>query len=121
MRHGHRSHIPIARGVTADVAIPNCASPQPLRQSRQLEDAAACTGCISLAAAAGPSLQDAGAAMETAAAAAGERGRDLARGSTPAHATAAECLAEAAEGLSAAASGLRTAGERLEAGTAGPA
>ena len=86
----------------------------------ELEDAASVTGCISLAAAAGPNLQAAADALSGTASALAERGADLDSGPSAAHQTAGMRLGEAANAIGAAAAGLRAAGEQLEQGTAGP-
>lgn len=83
----------------------------------QLEDASEVTGCISLAAAAGPNLQDAATGLDEVASAFGTRAEDLAGASTPAYEAASKAMREAAEAMMAAASSLREAGVQLENGT----
>lgn len=82
----------------------------------ELEEASTVTGCISLAAAAGPNLQAAGDAL----AAAGEsflaHGDGLRDGATAAHAEAGRRFAEAAAAMSSAGAAVRSTGEKLEAG-----
>ena len=86
----------------------------------ELEDASTVTGCIALAAAAGPNLIAAGEALADAASAIRGRGVDLANGASAAHVTAGEELSAAAGFMEASAAQLCTGGEQLEAGTAGP-
>ena len=88
--------------------------------AEELEDASSCTGCISLAAAAGPNLRAAGEALSGAAEAVATRAAGLEGAPTLAIQTAGVALSEAAVALREAANGLDEAGGRLETGTAGP-
>lgn len=89
-----------------------------LEAATQLEDASEVTGCISLAAAAGPNLQDAATGLDEVASAFATRAEDLAGASAPAHEVAtSEVMREAATAMMAAASSLREAGMQLENGT----
>lgn len=80
----------------------------------ELEDASNVTGCMSLAAAAGPNVAAAADHLAEAATAVESRGESLASGPTAAHVTAGAALREAAEAIEGAARGVREAGERLE-------
>ena len=85
--------------------------------SGECEDAASCTGCISLAAAAGPNLQAAGELIADAGAALRAHGEGLLfSGATGAHTEAGRQMVAAGEATAEAARELRDAGVRLEGG-----
>ena len=82
----------------------------------ELEDASCVTGCIALAAAAGPNLQEAAAGVNLASIWLGSRSEALDTGCTPAHRAAGECMSAAALAMKEAARSLHDAGARLESG-----
>ena len=85
----------------------------------ELDDASCVTGCISLAAAAGPNLQVAGALLASVGEVLGAHGEGLlGAGTTPAHVEAGERLCAAGEETTRAGEHLTEAGRRLEAGEA---
>ena len=85
-----------------------------LAAAAELEDASCVTGCISLAAAAGPNLRAAGEALQEGSGTLRGRADDLASGPTAAHAEASESLRGAADALDAAGLCLVEAGDALE-------
>lgn len=87
-----------------------------LSAASELEDASTCTGCISLAAAAGPNLSEAGVHLKDAAALLRSRSSEMAAGATSAHGAAGSHLEEAADALHESGVALAQAGEQLEAG-----
>lgn len=82
----------------------------------ELEDASAVSGCISLAAAAGPSVHASGEAMLQGSRALLEQAEALSAGPTPAHAEGGRRLADAGMELEIAATSLCEAGNALEEG-----
>ena len=85
----------------------------------ELEDASCVTGCIALAAAAGPNLQEAAAGVNLASIWLGSRSEALDTGCTPAHRAAGDCMSAAALAMKEAARSLHDAGARLESGELG--
>ena len=85
--------------------------------AREIDDAASVTGCIALAAAAGPSLQAAAEALSDFGDALVEFGSLLeSEGATSSHADAGQRVQKAARAASDSAKGLATAGVLLEEG-----
>lgn len=83
-----------------------------------LEDASSVTGCMSLAAAAGPSLAECGEALAAASSGLGSYAEGLEAGVTPAHAESGTRLRAASEALRDAGAAMAEAGMSLELGVA---
>lgn len=84
--------------------------------ANECEDASCCTGCISLAAAAGPNLDAAGTSLAEHASALSAHGEGLLSGATEAHAEAGRQMLGAAEAVAIAGGELSAVGQRLEDG-----
>ncbi len=96
--------------------LPGGAAEPLLAAAEQCEEASSVTGCLSLAAAAGPNLVDAGGALVELGAYFDDYSASMATGATAAHAEAGRKLGEAAGAVGDAGRALREVGETLQGG-----